>query len=218
MAGGKKILWVEAGRGGGHPQTLVPWEHRDEDNQISEQGEEENGGGGDAPVPRWGAARDGPWAVGAPEGSRSRKETAHPPPSRAKAPRHPPVPRTPRLPLPSADHRKLGFQAKALVPDSAWAFSRHRVAGTSGVVQASPAKEAPSAAPLGLYHAGALPCLGRTSEPGLALGLIQLMPWAWPARELRVQCLRREGTPGLLSGSEISPGISDGFWAAEITQ
>ena len=68
---------------------------------------------------------------------------------------------------------------------------------------------------------GGLPCLGRTSEPGLALlalGLIWLMLWAWPARELRVQCLRREGTPGLLSGSETSPGISDELWAAEITQ
>lgn len=34
---------------GGYPQTLVFREHRDKDNQTLEQGEEENGGGEEAP-------------------------------------------------------------------------------------------------------------------------------------------------------------------------
>ena len=162
---------VETESGGGHPQTLVPWEHRDEDNQISEQGDEENGGGGAAPAPRWGqqGMAHGLWEpLRAPDPGR-RQPTLHLPGQRL--PRHPPDPRTPRLPLPSADHRELGFQAKALVPDSELAFSRHRVAGTSGVAQASPAKEAPNEAPLGLYHSGGPPLSGqdiraRPSPPG----------------------------------------------------
>lgn len=124
-----------------------------------------------------GVSRDGLWAVRAPEGSRAKKDKAYPPPPRAKIP---PTPRqllsggVPSLlsPLLTADHRELWFQTKALVLDSALAASGHKLAGTSGAPQVSPAKEVSNAAPLGLYHSGALPHLGGTSESGLVL-------WPW---------------------------------------
>lgn len=103
------------------------------------------------------------------------RRTPHPPPPRAKIPPEtPPIWRAPLSPLPllTADHRELWFQAKALVPNSAPAASGHRLAGTSGAAQVSPAKEVSNAAPLGLYHSGALPHRGVTSESGLVL-------WPW---------------------------------------
>lgn len=110
----------------------------------------------------------GPWEpLRAPDPGR-RQPTLHLPGQRL--PRHPPVPRTPRLPLPSADHRKLGFQAKALGPDSALAFSRHRGAGTSGVVHAGPAR-GPRCSPSGFVSLRGPPLSGqdiraRPSPPG----------------------------------------------------
>ena len=168
-----------------------------------------------------GVSRDGLWAVRAPEGSRAKKDRAYPPPPRAKIP---PTLRqllsggVPSLlsPLLTADHRELWFQAKALVPDSALAASRHRLAGTSGAAQVSPAKEVSNAAPLGLYHSGGPPPPGRdirVQPCPLALGWIWLMFWAWSAWQLHVQRLWRQGASGLLSGSEnlLGPQRSSGL-------
>lgn len=60
-----------------------------------------------------GAARDGWWVVGAPEGSRTGKETAHPPPPGQTLPKHPPVPMAPRPRLsPLLATESLGFSPR----------------------------------------------------------------------------------------------------------
>lgn len=139
-----------------HPQTLVFQEHRDKDNQTLEQGSEENGGGEEVPDGvRGGSGLREP--LRAPEPRR----TPHPPPPRAKIPPEtPPIWRAPSLPLPllTADHRELWFRV-GQGPGAQFSTSclRHRLAGTSGAAQVSPAKEVSNAAPLGLYHSGAPP-------------------------------------------------------------